>query len=138
MKHPALILLCIFAFLGCSKSNEANPKRILIGMWSDPARTDLSVGMEIGKGKEVGHVGVFSDKEFGSIDLHFDGDKVGTHSQGGVSMNTTGGLFEVKGNATEELILIGIEEIGTELFRITEIEEIKVGPVNLTIDHQTK
>jgi len=138
MKSPALILLCIVALLGCSKSDEANPKQILIGMWSDPTHTDLTVGMEIGKGKEIGHVGVFSDEEYGSIDLYFDGRNTGTHSQGGIIMTTTGGLVEVKGNAIKELVLIGIEAAGNELFRITEIEEIAIGPVNLTIDHRIK
>ena len=105
-------------------------------MWSDPAHTELSVGMEIGKGKEIGHVGVFADEEYGSIDLYFDGKKVGTHSRGGVVMTTTGGIVEVKGTASQALVLIGIEEIGSERFKITEIEEIKKGPVNLTIDHR--
>ena len=94
--------------------------------------------MEIGKGKEIGHVGVFADEDYGTIDLYFDGKKVGTHNRGGVAMSTTGGLVELKGTASQNLVLIGIEEIGSELFKITEIEEIDSGTVDLTIDHRNK
>ena len=118
--------------------NEANPKQIFFGMWSDPAHTELSVGMEIGKGKEFGHVGVFADQDYGSIDLYFDGEKVGTHDRGGVVMTTTGSIVKLRGTASQDLVLIGIEEIGSELFKITEIEEIEIGTVDLTIDHRSK
>ena len=105
-------------------------------MWSDPAHSELSVGMEIGKEKEIGYVGVFSDEEFGTIDLYLDGKKVGSHNRGSIVMNTTGGDVEVKGDTTQNLVLIGTEQIGPELFRITLIDELKPGPVSLTVDHQ--
>ena len=138
MKFLALLTFCTILLVGCSKSNEANPRQILFGMWSDPAHTELSVGMEIGKGKEVGQIGVFANEEYGSIEFYFDGKKVGTHDRGGIVMTTTGGVVELKGNATRDMVLIGAENLGPELVRITEIEVIQKGPVELTIDHRNK
>ncbi|PXA03066.1 hypothetical protein DDZ13_14210 [Coraliomargarita sinensis] len=138
MKFLALLIFCTVLLFGCSESNEANTRQIFFGMWSDPAHTELSVGMVIGKGKEVGHFGVFADEEYGPIDLYFDGMKVGTHDRGGVVMTTTGGVVELKGNASRDLVLIGVEKLGSELVKITEIEEIESGPIELTIDHRNK
>lgn len=107
-------------------------------MWSDPAHTALLVGMEFGTGKEIEHVGVFSDTEFGSIDLLYNSNLVGSYNREGIVMDTTGGLIELQGHISVGMILIAIEEIETGLYRITEIEEIATGPVSLTIDHRTK
>lgn len=136
MKLFSLVLLCIPTLLGCSKKQETNARHILLGTISDPDYSELSVGLEVGAGKEIPYVAIFSDREYGSVDFFFDGKKVGTHQKAGVVMTTTGGLIELKGNTSEDLILIGFEKIAPDLFRITELERIKNGQVDLIIDHR--
>ena len=131
MKSHLILPLLALLFLGCGK--KENETHLLIGMWSDPPHSELSVGAEFGKGKEISNVGVFSDKEFGTIELYFEGKNVGSHKNGSVWMNTSNGHSEIKGNVSEKLIAIQIEEIGTEQFRITKIEEIEPGSVSLSI-----
>lgn len=134
IKYIVILVLLSVSLFGCSKPDQAKPKRILLGMWSEPSHKQLREGMEIGKARDVGFVGIFSNKEFGVIDLYCNGTKTGSFSQGGTVINAPAGIVEIKGKVSEDMILISMEEIEPEVFKIIRIVEVNKGPLNVTID----
>lgn len=91
-----------------SCSSNKQEYKLLLGEWSDPEFESLNVGQKI---TQKNSLGVFSEGEFGMVEIIHNGDLIGKYTRGGVWARFVQGKLTIDGYIKRDMLIIIGEKI---------------------------